>query len=331
MKKTNKKKLIIIPLILIFLIGVTVLLFIYFSPKEENEYPTEPIIQESLIGGDNTRIDVKSLEEDEPVDYKLWEISNKISLEEINLMISQVNPSLELTQQDEGVYYYWTDNKGSSFQYSLLRNQLVFTLEEGISWNEVELTGDSFSLFVRRYFDKGWEYRLNSKVVYPDGSTIYYANRKLPDGLLLETSDLYNETDYLTLQNGKIVSGRILLTEFIDTEKYVPVLNFKELSKYINLSDYPKSLYFNQGKLATILSIEDEYLNDEILELQKEITDCRATGNKTVYLYKSFSQELLTPVFKLDLECSLEYQNSEYSVPSVAYVNAIDPNYVVAQ
>ncbi len=331
MEKTNKKKLILIFLILLFIVALAILSFLYFSPKENKTYPADPITQESLIGGDETKIELKSLEEDESIDYKLWEISNKVSLEEINLMISQVNPQLELTEQEEGEYYYWTDDKEGTFQYSLLRNYLLFNLEEGISWNEVELTASSFSLFAGRYFDKPWDYKFNSKVPYPDGSTVYYANRKLPNGLLLETADLYNETDYLTLKDGKIVSGKILLTEFIDTGKYVPTLGFEELSKYINLSEYPKSIHLNPGKIATILSIEDEYLNDEILELQREITDCRATGSKMVYLYKSFSQELLTPVFKLGLECTVEYQNTEYSVPSTAYVNAIEPNYVTTQ
>jgi hypothetical protein len=229
----------------------------------------------------------------------------------------------------EGEYYYWSDDQGNYFQYSLLKNILTFSLNEGIDWEEVELSSNSFTIFVKRYFDRDWEYTFNSKQNYPDGLTLYYANRVLTNDVILETTELYSETDYLSIKNGKIMSGRILLTGFLDTQQYLPVIELEDLSEYINSPQYPKSIYFNPGKIASALSIENEYLNDEILQLQQEITNCNAVSNKLVYLYQSFEQEFLTPVLRLDLECSVEYEDEIYSVPAVGYTNAVDPEYIV--
>jgi len=330
MGKEKKNQILILIVIVSVLIIIGVLLLI-FSGGDKSTYPEEPIVQSSLgeMGGYN--IEVGEVGDPQTEEYKLYALSNKTSLEAIKSLVTNIDPNLELTDEIEGEYYYWSNDQGEYFQYSLLVNTLTFSLSEGIPWTENELTSYSFSIFVEKYLDKQWDYVVTDRLVYGDDGIIYYANRLMPNGIPIETSSLYNETDYLKLKDGRITAGKILLTEFTDMDISVPIVSSEQLKNYINLDNYPKSIYFNQGEIASTLSLGEEYLNPEILELQEEITECRSVNSKVVYLYTSFSQDILTPVFKLDLECSLEYEGKEYYVSGLAYVNAIDPKYVAIQ
>jgi len=329
MRKLNKKQIIIL-IILTTVVTVSIILVVYLI-KNQNTYTSEPIVQESLGTGRELSIDLENIEDEDVKDFKLWELSAKVEIENIENMALEIDSTLGLTDSEEGVYYYWSSaDTDNYFQYTLLNNVLNFYIEDGIKWNEVELTGNSFSNFISKYFDKDWNYELTDTLNFTDGSVVFYAERKIYNDIPIETSELYNETDHLTLEDGRITSGRILLTTFTDTEQYLPVLKVNVLSDYIDLSEYPKSIYFNSAEIASVLSITDEYLNDEILKLQEEITDCRATSGKIVYLYKSFEQKYLTPVYRLDLECTADYEDDTYYISAVAFVSAVDPDYISA-
>lgn len=306
-----------------------IILLIYLSNSDKNTYPSEPIKQDSLGSNSELNIDLGNIEGSENTEYKLFEFSNKTELENIETMISQVDNSVELINSEEGNYYYWSNSDSSTyFQYSMLANTLTFSISKGVNWDEAELTGNSFYIFINEYFDKDWNYEITNTLEFSDASTIYYAKRKIYESLLIETGEIYNETDYLMLKNGKIVAGRLLLTSFTDTQEYVPIVSIDTLKTFINSEAYPKSIYFNPSKTAEILSIENEYLNDELLDIQNSINNCSASEINIVYLYKSFEQQNLTPVYKIALDCSVEYQDEVYSVPATSFVNAIDPNYI---
>jgi hypothetical protein len=330
MEKERKNKILVLIVIASILIIIGVLLLIFLG-EDKSTYPEEPIVQSSLGEMEGYSIEVEEVEDSQTKEYKLYALSNKTSLEAIETLIADIDRNLKLTDEIEGEHYYWSNDQGEYFQYSLLINTLTFSLSEGIPWTENELTPYSFSTFVKRHLGKQWDYVVTDQLAYGDEGIIYYANRIMPNSIPIETSNLYNETDYLKLKDGRITAGKILLTEFTDMDIFVPIVNSEQLKEYINLDNYPKSIYFNQGEIASTLSLDEEYLNPEILELQEEITECRSVNSKVVYLYTSFSQDILTPVFKLDLECSLEYEGEEYYVSGLAYVNAIDPQYVAIQ
>ena len=328
MKKLNKKQIFILVTLGLLLI-LFIVLFICFFDSNKNRYPSEPIAQNSLGNNSELNIDIGNIENSKDTEYKLFEVSNKIELEKIEKIISELDSSLELVNSKEGEYYYW-NNSGSStyFQYSILTNTLTFSIEKGINWDEAELTGNSFDIFMNEYFDKDWDYELTNTLSFNDTSTIFYAKRKIYEKLLIETGEIYNETDYLMLENGKIVAGRLLLTTFTDTQEYVPIVNLETLKTFINSEAYPKSVYFNPSKTAEILSIEDQYLNEDIINIQNDINNCNASEIDLVYLYKSFEQQYLTPVYKIALDCNVEYNDETYSVPATSFVNAIEPNYI---
>ena len=328
MKKLNKKQIFIL-VILGLLLVLFIVLFINLYNSDKSTYPSEAITQDSLGNNPELNIDIGNLEDSESMEYKLFEVSNKTELEKIEEMISEIDNSVELVNFEEGNYYYWSNSDSTTyFQYSILTNTLTFSVSKGIDWDEVELTENSFYIFINKYFDKDWNYELTNTLSFNDSSKIYYAKRYVYDNLFIETGEIYNETDYLMLENDKIVAGRLLLTSFTDTQEYIPIVNIDTLKTFINSEAYPKSIYFNPSKTAETLSIENEYLNDELLDIQNSINSCSASDINIVYLYKSFEQQNLTPVYKIALDCSVEYEDEVYSVPATSFVNAIEPSYI---
>ena len=329
MPNLNKKKTIIL-IVILLLLSLLIVLFFILSGKKKEVYQGEPILLEALPPNDLGEIDVKNLRINEDV-YTVWGVSDKVSVSAIEEMIRELGLDLTLENEEEGSHYYWTDNKGNSFQYFLLRNSLVFNVADGIPWNEVTLTNNSFSAFVEKYFDVSWDYELTHTLSFPEGREVFYARRLLEGGIGVEmTPNLYQETDHLILGNGMIFSGEIFLTHFFDTGIRVPLLSSNRLSEYVNSPSYPKIISTRPDDIATVLGLDNDYpdINMEVLELQQSVDNCKATDYSVVYLYESFDQTLLIPTYRLTMECRLMYKGLEYSVPAVGYVNAVDPQYI---
>lgn len=329
MPNLSKKKIVIF-IVVLFLLLLSLALFFILSGEKEEIYKGEPILLEALPPSDLGEINVGDLRMDEDV-YAVWGVSDTVSVSAIEEMIKELGLDLTLGNEEEGSHYYWTDNKGNSFQYFLLRNSLVFNVADGIPWNEVTLTNNSFSAFVGQYFDVSWDYELTHTLSFPEGREVFYARRLLEGGIGIEmTPNLYQETDHLILGNGRIFSGEIFLTHFFDTGIRVPLLNSSELSEYVNNPSYPKIIDVRPDDIATVLGLDNSYpdINMEVLELQQSVDNCKATDYSVVYLYKTFDQTLLVPTYRLIMNCKLMYKGLEYSVPAVGYVNAVDPQYI---
>jgi hypothetical protein len=330
MKKKNKKKVIVIIISVSLVIISSIVIFLLLK-EDETVYPETPIMQETLYGYDESEIDMTRLPQENYRSHKIWRISNNVSLEAVERMALMISSDMLLTS-GEGLYYHWNDSKGNLVTYFLSQNKVRFDLKEGIPWDETEIESHSFTKFVKNYFDKEWGY---SDVVKKDlggGMFIYYANRLTEDGVRIEMSSSFAETDHLILKDGNITSGDILLADFVDTEMSVPLIDTGELSKYINRSEYPKlvniSLYHLVPVFSEIVEDPNPYLNSIYREIMDGEKNCRALESQVVYYYTDFDHEFLTPVFKLDLECQHEYMNEDYYFIGTGYANAIDPSYV---
>jgi hypothetical protein len=329
-----KKKNLIIFFIILFLI-LTTILFIVFSRKGDKttkKYPDELIKQESLIPTKKGNITFEGIKDPLEETYKLYGVSDEVSLSGIENMISTLNLRVELENLNDSFIYNGTDGE-NIFNYYLSTNTFYFSLKGGISWHEAQLTERSFSSFVKKYFNKTWEYELVEVDKGVDGTTFYYAKRLVPDGTKIESLNTYQNTDYLALKDGRITSGEILLVEFFDTQLDIPLIGVSNLTKYINLEEYPKIIESDIGRIASALSITEEpYSNqelfDKLFKLREELEDCKTNKLEVVYYYKSFKQTYLTPVYRLDLFCDVLYENRNYTIPAIAYVNAIDPEYI---
>jgi hypothetical protein len=208
------------------------------------------------------------------------------------------------------------------------RNILIFELKEGLEWSEVELTKHSFNRFVKKYFGEDWNYILFDKEKRSGGEIVYYAKRLINDSDTIEMREHKGQTDYLALKDGKIVYGKLMLTVFGQSGYKVPLVSQDNLRSYLLQDNYPKEIYPRFDLMSGSLLSEVDYLSPAFMEVAESVDNCTAREVSIIYYYKSFQQGLLTPVYKLSLDCDISYKKQVYSIPTTAYVSAIDLKYL---
>lgn len=321
----EKKKRNIIIALAIVLIGVLIA-FVFSlinSNKTTKRYPEE-IIEQQSISTSKQEIELK--ETFEGTEREIYATSNATQLENIQTMITDLNLNIKEESSEEGAYYIWTGDNWS-FMYELDQNYLIFNIEEGIETGKAALNSNSFSNFVNKYFSLEFEYTVFESAKRENGETISYAKRKIGEDNL-ETK-LHNKyTDYLALKDGKIVYGKILLTQFKETDILTPLITSESLKEIINLDGYPKEVYPDFSVLQSNVLQEIDYKEEAFEEVAESLKECQSSSMEIVYLYRSMEDIYLTPVYKILTECIVEHENDEFSIPATMYVNAIDPQYV---
>lgn len=324
MKNLDKKKIIFIAFAIV-LLGLSAYFIFTLINKPKAKYPEQPITQKALFKSDE-QIQLNSTETPTG-DYQIYALSDNVKLGNVQKLVDKIAPNAKITAQEDGIYYKWEDKK-TSFFYELDQNTLIFNLEQCIDWTEKEITEYSIATFVKRYFNTNWQYKYISKEQRTGGEVAYFFSRYLEDGNILETKDLNGQTDMLLVNGSKITGGKLLLTDFTTTNIKVPLISNDSLSKYINLKDFPKEIYPQYSTIQSTILKEISYMSNDFVEVTKTLDNCKGSSIKVVYLYKSFDQSIVTPVFHIDLQCEVEYKSKKYAVPAVGYVNAVDPNYL---
>lgn len=320
---TKKKKIIILIIFGVLLLG-TAIAVLFVLRSKNNTYPSKPITQSSLSS--STQIIALGNTKVESTDAYLYTVSSTVYLDKVKAFVSSANSKLTQSTADAGSYYSWVYGSDSVI-YELEQNTLIFNIANGISWSEASLTNYSFEQFVYKYFGQSNKYVLTNTQKMSTGETIYYANRVL-DNTNVEMILDKQETDYLAMKNGKIVYGKLLLADIKKGENTVPLLSETELNKYLNVNGYPKEVYPQYGSIQSTVLSGIDYKSDDFFTVADTLTDCTSDTAKVVYLYKSMDQGNLTPVYKLDMQCEITYNKTQYSVPAIGYVNAVNPDYI---
>lgn len=319
----KKRKTIILVILGILLIGILVAL--YFVLHSQNSlYPQKPISQNSL-NNTSQAISLNATKIEASKAY-LYTVSSTVMLDKVSQFVQDVGPKLQQTANEAGVFYEW-DYGEDSIIYELDQDTVIFSIKQGITWNEASITNYTFTQFVNKYFGKNWTYSNPVTEKQSGGETIYYAKRVL-DNFNVEMVLNKQETDYLAVKNGKIVYGKILLADLAKSTNQVPLISSSDLEKYININGYPKEVYPQYGNIQSTTLANIDYKSDEFLAITKTLSNCKTTSSDIIYLYKSMDQINLTPVYKLELQCEIKYKDAQYTIPAIGYVNAIDPKYV---
>lgn len=321
---TTKKLITIITAGAIVLI-IAAVLFILLNKKDKTTYPTEPIIQESLSTTTTEKINLNNINDMADGDYPVWRVSQTTKLTNVKELASTLG--LKMTSSVDGQYYSWGE-EGSSIFYDLTKNSVVIEMDEGIPWSEVTIKNTTFSRFIKKYFNEDWNYSLFKTGQNNDGTTTYYAKRYINNEYIIETENQLQETDYIIMNGEKMVAAKFLLTIFTEENITVPLISSAELKSYINLETYPKDIIVKYDSVENTVLSKVNYLTEDFTTIIDTLDSCTASSSELVYFYKTFSQELLTPVFKLNLDCTITYNNEPYYVTAIAYVNAVDPDYV---
>lgn len=318
----GKSKILMIIGIVLLVLGIVTILIV---TNKKSKYPDQPISQTSLgTSNEDISFSISGLDLSESA---LLGVSNEVMVDKVKDFVNSINPLLKEEIKEEGEYYKWS--YGDDYvSYELIQNILEFSYPLGIPWDEEEISGDSFSRFVKKYFNKDWEYELSLSEEDKDNQITYYVKRNF-NGNLIETTDYHNQTDTLIFKNGGIIYGRILLTEFFNSNVKLPLLSEEKLKTYINVKNYPKEIYPDFSSLQGSVIGNVDYLSKEFEELSNTLGDCKGTSVSVIYLYKRLNQEALMPVYKMELMCDVSYLEQKYSIPAIGYINAVEPEYVL--
>lgn len=309
---------------MVILLAMTLIALYFVLRSKNNQYPTEPVSQLSL-NSTNEAIALNTTKV-EASQGNLYTVSTTTMLSKVEDFVQNISPKFVQVANDEGLYYEWQNGKDSII-YELEQDTIIFNIEKGIAWNEANITGYSFTQFVNTYFGKDWVYSIPVGEKQISGETIYYVKRVL-EGINVETNFIQQSTDYLATKNGKIVYGKILLVDFVESKEKVPLISSEDLDRYINLKGYPKEVYPEYESLQKTVLSRIDYKTEDFQSIIDTLSNCKSISASIIYLYKSMDQGNLTPVYKLDLQCEVTYKNTQYTIPAIGYVNAIDPKYV---
>jgi len=319
----------------IFITIILVLLFILFlifilSKKKEKDYLATPIEQTTLsksakkvLFNNQTKWSVDS-------NYYLWEVKKDVKLEKIKEIANAKN--FQLKYSKEGYTYQWEKNSDKII-YNLSTNILTILGSDIITLEDLSsVTSETFSSIASKYFNSDWDYEIFETEKREKGETVYFAKRIIDKRNRIEIGSHKHQTDYIAIKNDQIVYARFLLAEFGNTKQIVPLLPQKELEKYVNQDKYPKSVYPKTDVLNNDPVFEDiEYVTNEYNKVLGSINNCQVENTNIVYLYQNISQKYLTPVYRLDTICQMTYKDNSYFVPSIWYVNAIEPNLIISE
>lgn len=319
----TRKKLVIIGIAVISVLGI--FLFFFLRKGEGEKLIKEPIVQKSLpVSRESISVDIREVSEPN-TNYPLYQITKGVKLERITKLASE-NGFRLVDSETEG-YYFWKRGE-EIISYNEVSN--IFTVEAKNVLHvprDIEYGVETFSYVAGEYFNEKWVYDLVDQKEFSDSIQEYFVSRKLEDGLNVKMREGLNETDYLQIQDGKIVYARLMLSNFVKTDSLVPLLSKNKLKQYLAQKEYPKEIFPEPSILLSELDV-DPY-SQEYIKATEVLTDCVSDEVNVVYYYKSMNQDLLTPIYKISARCDANYEGQKYQIPVTILTNAIEPNYIL--
>lgn len=320
----NKKIALYVAIILLFVAIVTIIIL---NTKNKNQYLSEPVPQKALSTSTKS-VSIKDLAKwvDNEKNF-LWEVKDDIQLEKVK-QISEEN-GLKLIRSDESRVYHWLKNP-KQIVYNISANILTVTGSDLLSVTDLtEVNSQTFNELFKKYFGLDFSFEVFKQEQRDTGETVYYAKRYIDEDSMIEIGSYMNQTDYIAVKGGKIVYAKLLLAEFSNTDKIVPLISRAQLDEFVNQTDYPKDFYPKMDALNGDPVFEAiEYIDSEYKKLLNSLNNCQTEDIQVVYLYKNMSQKYLTPVYKLNVLCSAEYKEKKYTIPGIMYLNAISPELI---
>lgn len=321
--KITKQNAILILVIFTLIFATIITIFILNLNKKT--YPSEPI-QVKNIGTIDTELDLKETTlQTELKELPLYALDNKVHITQSETIIE--NMGFNLTREDiiENSYIVWSDGK-NQFIYESITDTLSFTLTSRVSITKGE---QAFEKIFNQYLGYKYEFKINEEDKYTEGSSLYAS--RLINGIPVEQSNGFEYSDILKFDtNDNLVAGYLWLSEPVDTELYLPLISDTDLKKYVNLNEFPKERFVDTSVLVSVLD-KTHYLDEVWLEIDSTTRDCIAESSELIYLYKNSNQQTLLPVYKYYSNCKVEYEENEYTVPSIFYLSATDPRFITVE
>ncbi len=323
LKEILKNKKVVLIAFLLFIVVIGLVLFFLLREEETTEYPEKPVLLNN-IGTSDIGIEFEKEIELDSENYPLYETKS------INTSIQTFMSSIGIDYAreetlDDNQEKWSAENSFVSFDKTT--SYLQFSFESPVNSSSDLTTSSGISSWMEEHFGMEKEYEIVNMESQDNGDTYVYADMKLGD-IKLEFKGRDDKSSLFLILNdsGDILGGAILLLEFAESKYTVPVIDAEELSLYINNELYPKDIVPDFSGIYNSIGLS--YLSNDWIEIKENLDNCSIISGEIIYLYADDSQKYVLPVYKLESVCEVTYNTEIYSVPSVVYTNAVDPDYV---
>jgi hypothetical protein len=338
--KNKKLILIIIGIIAIAIITVVALLLKKDTTSQEGEIKVpDSLLDSTLEQSDDLQISEMEKTPDLSASAPLYYAEEITNVSQVEEFIDNLGYSYERNKAVTDNYYTWGDeNSDAIFGYSTGDNILDVNIRTEIK-ALTQLNKDNAESVVTSYLNSlglDYDYHLSKMVASEEYYTIYL-NRMLGD-YPIETGNQYGYTDYLLFSSdGQLKYAQLLFVKFTNKLNYnVPLIDTDDLLSVINEAEYPKQirvddLDFIQSSEAEETTYMEGPYDDTTETVIATVNDCTPTDISLVYYYPKQTGIYILPTYKLSCISTATYEDSEYSVSSIVYTNAVSPEYISSE
>ncbi len=333
------------PLVIIVTGVVFVIILFVIALLPKNKYSDLALIEQPLYFYENKKVNIS------PEIYKDFKTPKKgleiyrINSDNQNIKVEGILTRLNVASPTKNVFgeniaYTWSNKKGDNVQYDVKSQTMSLQLSDSFvvfpslaSPSDDQLR-DSFKEFAKKYINSEYEYV--DIEVERRTSDIIISSRRLVNGIPLQRPGIIKNYDYILLDTQfKLKSLRFnLLTIQEQPVNKLKIISPVQLSSVVSNPNYPKEITdgivkgLDGGKKITDVGTRPDYIQgDDRLDVPNPAV-YKAKDIELVYFYSNVDQQFLTPVYRMNLDSSIVYKGSTYTIDSVINASAIDPDFV---
>ena len=252
------------------------------------------------------------------IDYsELYQCRSGSIPEYLNDFADSIDGSLKRVESSS--FVRWMKDDKEVVVYNIDSTVLNLYLED----YPEEMDFSSVENFVKDHLDSQIEY-FDIQVQVEGDSEIYTANRVINEDELITG---YGYSDFFYVQNGYLVSARVLLAQFTKVEYSVPLIkNRKAIETYLNSDYFPKDVIIYTSDI-----IELTPYNYEDFDPEFTYEKCLVNNITPKLYFSSCNQNYTYYSYKIGGTCDITYENKLYTVPFSGFMNAVEPEYIKSE
>lgn len=334
----KRQKILIIAGVAIVVIAIGIILVIVLTKhnEEETKGETPDFLVETPVNTDSElSVSENSDLKEDTTSASMYYAEQLTNISAVESFISKLGFNLDNNDTGTGDHFSWgSSEKGVIFNYSTADNVLEFNITKTSSKTSSIDINDIESDINKYLKNLGLSYDYSViKLSNSNGETTVYLSRMIGD-YPLETMDIYGATDTLTFsEDGDLIYGKLLFAKLTNKQNYIlPLITLDDLWTNINDEEYPKEMRIDElsflDSTAESTGYEEGEYQDSYDTVSSTIKDCSPDSVSLVYMYPGYVDSYVLPTYKLVCISSATYNNTEYSVSTTVYTNAVSPDYI---
>ena len=271
-----------------------------------------------------------------PSSLNVYPIANTDQVPNIDRFLLSTGKSNMNKTNVQDVYYTWLKNE-DTVDYAPNTFQLNFKFSSPLSITSglPLITKDNANQYIvsllKNYFGKDYSY-MNINFITQGNRIRIEFNRSI-DGYPLFLSGLDSFSEYIVIDSsGNLYQGTLNLIDLnVSGKESINIVNVNNLSTVMQSDLYPKEVFQGAYPNTFPAPTGSQVSEADYLTQSQAIPIATSSTAKTVtlgYFFFNNTYTRLVPVYRIESEGTVIYQNKSYKVPLVVVANALDPKRV---